>query len=126
MSERQETMRPKPSDYGIDGGNPEINQALADLIEMGLVVDSGQRRFQKASGGSCGSQSHPKREENSAPCAGKTEPNNAGRDTWITVWWPECDLRAVPRVVPEDWTFEIYSPGEGPAFRRTTHHYGDV
>ena len=47
MSERQETMRPKPSDYGIDGGDPEINQALADLIEMGLVVDSGQRKFQK-------------------------------------------------------------------------------
>ena len=46
MSERQETMRPKPSDYGIDGGEPEINQALADLIEMGLVVDSGRRRFQ--------------------------------------------------------------------------------
>ncbi len=46
MSERQETIRPKPSDYGIDGGDPEINQALADLVEMGLVVDSGQRRFQ--------------------------------------------------------------------------------
>ena len=39
--------RPKPSDYGIDGGDPEIDQALADLVEMGLVVDSGQRRFQK-------------------------------------------------------------------------------
>jgi hypothetical protein len=26
--------------------DPEIAQALADLIEMGLVVDSGQRRFQ--------------------------------------------------------------------------------
>ena len=37
---------------------------------------------------------------------------------WITVWWPECDLRAVPRVVPEGWTFELYSPGEGPVFRR--------
>jgi hypothetical protein len=40
-------MRPKPSDYGIDGGDPEIDQALADLVEMGLVVDSGQRRFSK-------------------------------------------------------------------------------
>jgi hypothetical protein len=46
MSKTQETIRPKPSDYGIDGGDPEISQALADLIEMGLVVDSGQRRFQ--------------------------------------------------------------------------------
>jgi hypothetical protein len=45
---------------------------------------------------------------------------------WITVWWPECDLRAVPRIVPEDWTFDIYLPGEGPVFRRTTHHQGDV
>ena len=35
-----------PSDYGIEGKDPEINQALADLVEMGLVVDSGQRRFQ--------------------------------------------------------------------------------
>jgi hypothetical protein len=40
----------------------------------------------------------------------------------VTAWWPECDLRAVPRVVPEGWTFEIYSPGEGPVFRRTTQH----
>jgi hypothetical protein len=46
MSETQERIRPKPSDYGIDGGDPEIDQALADLVEMGLVVDSGQRRFQ--------------------------------------------------------------------------------
>jgi hypothetical protein len=46
MSETQETRRPNPSDYGIDGGDPEIDQALADLVEMGLVVDSGQRRFQ--------------------------------------------------------------------------------
>ena len=53
-------------------------------------------------------------------------PAEARAGAWITVWWPECDLRAVPRIVPEDWTFEIYSPGEGPAFRRTTHHYGDV
>ena len=53
-------------------------------------------------------------------------PAEARAGAWITVWWPECDLRAVPRIVPEDWTFEIYSPGEGPVFRRTTHHYGDV
>jgi hypothetical protein len=45
-TQTQETMRPKPSDYGIDGGDPEFDQALADLVEMGLVVDSGQRRFQ--------------------------------------------------------------------------------
>jgi len=36
----------RPSDYQIDCRNPEIGQALADLIEMGLVVDSGQRKFQ--------------------------------------------------------------------------------
>jgi hypothetical protein len=34
-----------PSDYDIEISDPEIAQALADLIEMGLVVDSGQRRF---------------------------------------------------------------------------------
>jgi hypothetical protein len=32
---------------------------------------------------------------------------------WINVWWGECDLRAVPRSVPEGWMFEIYPPGEG-------------
>jgi hypothetical protein len=42
----KETMRPKPSDYGIEMSDPEIAQALADLVEMGLVVDSGRRRFQ--------------------------------------------------------------------------------
>jgi hypothetical protein len=47
MSKQHQAMRPKPSDYGIDGGSPEIDQALADLVEMGLVVDSGERRFQK-------------------------------------------------------------------------------
>lgn len=46
MSEQQKAMRPKPSDYGIDGGDPEIAQALADLVQMGMVIDSGQRRFQ--------------------------------------------------------------------------------
>jgi hypothetical protein len=71
MSEIRQTMRPEPSDYGIDGGDPEIDQALADLVEMGLVVDSGQRSFRTASGGSCGSQSRPKSEVNSASCAGK-------------------------------------------------------
>ena len=29
MSETQQTMGPKPSDYGIDGGDPEFDQALA-------------------------------------------------------------------------------------------------
>ena len=46
VSKKQETTQPKPSDYAIDIPNSEIAQALADLIEMGLVVDSGQRRFQ--------------------------------------------------------------------------------
>jgi len=46
MSNNQETIRPKPSDYDIEISDPEIAQALADLVEMGLVVDSGQRRFQ--------------------------------------------------------------------------------
>ena len=52
-------------------------------------------------------------------------PTEARAGAWITAWWPECDLRAVPRAVPEGWAFEIYSPGEGPVCRRTTHH-GDV
>jgi hypothetical protein len=52
-------------------------------------------------------------------------PAEARAGAWITVWWPACDLRAVPRVVPEGWTFEIYAPGEGPVFRRTTHRDGD-
>ena len=26
-------------------------------------------------------------------------PNEARAGAWITVWWPDCDLRAVPRVV---------------------------
>ena len=47
MSEIKQTMRPKPSDYGIEGGDPEIAQALAELVAMGLVVDSGRRRFEK-------------------------------------------------------------------------------
>ena len=37
--------RPNTSDYGIDGSNSEISQVLAELIEMGLVVDSGERRL---------------------------------------------------------------------------------
>ena len=47
-------------------------------------------------------------------------PAEARASAWVTAWWPECDLRAVPRVVPEGWMLEIYSPGEGPVFRRTT------
>jgi hypothetical protein len=46
MSTKQETIPPKPSDYGIEMSDPEIAQALADLVDMGLVVDSGQRKFQ--------------------------------------------------------------------------------
>ena len=79
MSETKETIRPKPSDYGIDGGDPEIDQTLADLVEMGLVVDSGQRRFQNGKWRIVWVAVRPKREENSASCAGKSEPNNAGR-----------------------------------------------
>jgi hypothetical protein len=40
-----------PSDYDIEISDPEIAQALADLIEMGLVVGSGQRRFKRQMGG---------------------------------------------------------------------------
>ena len=38
------SRRPKPSDYGIDMRDPELAQALADLIAKGLIVDSGKRR----------------------------------------------------------------------------------
>src|SRR5262245_31919161 len=41
-------------------------------------------------------------------------PEEARANAWISLWWPECDLRAVPRVVPEGWTFKIYPPGEEP------------
>jgi hypothetical protein len=47
-------------------------------------------------------------------------PTEARAGAWIPVWWPECDLRAVTRVVPEGWSFEIYPPSEGLVFRRTT------
>jgi hypothetical protein len=34
-----------PTDYGISHDiDPDIAQAIAELIEMGLVVDSGERR----------------------------------------------------------------------------------
>ena len=45
-------------------------------------------------------------------------PAEARAGAWITAWWPECDLRAVPRVLPEGWTFETYAPGEGPVFTK--------
>ena len=45
--------------------------------------------------------------------------NEARAGAWITVWWPDCDLRAVPRVVPEGWSFETHPPGEEVLFRRT-------
>jgi hypothetical protein len=38
--------------YGIEMCDPELAQALADLIEMGLVVDIGQRSFHNGLGGS--------------------------------------------------------------------------
>ena len=47
-------------------------------------------------------------------------PAEARAAAWVTAWWPECDLRAVSRVVPEGWTFETYSPGVELVFRRTT------
>jgi hypothetical protein len=34
----------KPSDYGIEMDDPLLAQALADLIDQGLIVDSGMRR----------------------------------------------------------------------------------
>jgi hypothetical protein len=34
----------KPSDYGIEMDDPLLAEALTDLIEKGLVVDSGMRR----------------------------------------------------------------------------------
>jgi hypothetical protein len=45
-------------------------------------------------------------------------PEKARAGPWITAWWPVCDLRAVPRVVSEGWTFESYPPGESPVFER--------
>jgi len=47
-------------------------------------------------------------------------PAEARAGAWITVWWPESDLRAVPRIVPEGWRFEIYAPGEEPVFERAS------
>ena len=41
-----EKKRARPADYDLDGGNPEINQAMAELVEQGLIVDSGRRKFQ--------------------------------------------------------------------------------
>ena len=32
-------------------------------------------------------------------------PAEARAAAWITVWWPECDLRAVPRIIPKGWAF---------------------
>ncbi|MBK5197045.1 MAG: hypothetical protein JJE37_02025 [Methyloceanibacter sp.] len=46
MGKKQEAIRHKPSDYGIDMRDPGLAEALADLIKKGLVVDRGQRRFQ--------------------------------------------------------------------------------
>jgi hypothetical protein len=47
-------------------------------------------------------------------------PAEARAAAWITAWWPECDLRAIPRVIPKGWRFVIYSPGVEVVFRRTT------
>ena len=192
MSETQETIGLNPRTTALMGVIPKLIRLWLISSRWGSSWIATSGDFITASGGSCGSQSRPTREKNSASCAGKTEPNNVVRDTgtmnthilptsdeidavvfdmiaaeaaqvpddtsldelwssvaldlagefrgygfghtpaearafaWVTAWWPECDLRAVPRVVPEGWTFEIYSPGEGPVFRRTTHRYGDV
>jgi hypothetical protein len=53
-------------------------------------------------------------------------PAEARAGAWITVWWPECDLRAVPRVVPEGWNFEIYPPGEELVFTSLVYRDSDV
>jgi len=41
-------------------------------------------------------------------------PEKARAGAWITAWWPVCDLRDVPRVVSEGWTFESYPPDYSP------------
>ena len=148
-------IRPKPWDYT----QAEITQALADLVEMGLVVDSGERKFQNgkwqivwvAAEPGAGAPTPDQIDAVifdmiAAEAAGVPDrtslddlwssmafdptgewqgygfghtPTDARAGAWITAWWPECDLRAVPHTVPEGWTFEIFAPGEGPVFRRT-------
>jgi hypothetical protein len=45
------------------------------------------------------------------------KPSEARAGAWITAWWPECELSAVPRDVPKGWTFKTYAPG--PIFMKT-------
>src|SRR5262245_8972453 len=53
-------------------------------------------------------------------------PAEARAGAWITVWWPECDLRAVPRIVPNGWTFEVYPPGVELVFESTPYRDDDA
>jgi hypothetical protein len=41
-------------------------------------------------------------------------PAEARASAWVTTWWPETDLNAVPRAVPPDWAFKICPPDERP------------
>jgi hypothetical protein len=41
-------------------------------------------------------------------------PAGAKVNAWVTFWQEELGFSAVPRVVPEGWTFEVYPPGEVP------------
>jgi hypothetical protein len=34
-------------------------------------------------------------------------------NAWVTFWQEHLGFSAVPRVVPEGWTFEVYPPGHG-------------
>ena len=54
------------------------------------------------------------RDGESRGCGFGHTPAEARAGAWLTAWWPECDLRAVPRVVPEGWTFDVYPPGAAP------------
>ena len=51
-------------------------------------------------------------------CGFGLTPAEAHAGAWITAWWPELDLRAVPRTVEAGWSFELYPPGEPPILRR--------
>ena len=53
MSDNQRKVGPEPSDddieiemWNLEMRNPELAQAMAELIEEGLIVDTGCRKFQ--------------------------------------------------------------------------------
>jgi hypothetical protein len=81
MSETQETRRPNPSDYGMMGVIPRLIRLwrISSRWDSSWIVANGD--FRTASGGLCGSRSRPKREENSASCAGRSESNSDRRET---------------------------------------------